>query len=240
MEKFKALIIDDERLARKELQFLLNGFPEIEVIGEAGSVEQAINLIENITPDVIFLDIQLRNENGFDLLEKTDIEFDVVFVTAYDEFAIRAFEINALDYLLKPVNPLRLKKTIERLATKKSTKEPETKQAKLNYDDNLILKINNAIRLINIKNIKCINAEGDYSRIITDDGKKGLILKSMKAWENLLPENKFIRIHRSTIINLDFVEKIEKWFNFTYRVWLKDIEDPYQVGRKFKSKFKPQ
>src|SRR4028118_1213491 len=114
--KLKALIVDDERLARKELRSLLADFSEVEIIGEADSVSQALDLIENKQPTIVFLDIQLTNETGFDLLEQVEsAEFKTVFVTAFDAYAIRAFEVNALDYLLKPVNPERLKKAIEKI-----------------------------------------------------------------------------------------------------------------------------
>ena len=111
MSVIRSIIIDDERPARKELIFLLKDFPEVEVVGEADNIADAIKLINQIKPELVFLDIQLSGENGFDLLEKVCVDFNIVFVTAFDEFAIKAFEVNASDYLLKPVDPERLDKT---------------------------------------------------------------------------------------------------------------------------------
>src|SRR5688500_1583009 len=132
MKIWKALIVDDERLARKKLRSMLADFSNIEIAGEADSVSEAIKTIEKTNPEIIFLDIQMPKQNGFDLLEQIETNAKIIFVTAYDEYAIRAFEINALDYLLKPVNPKRLKQTIERL----STESPNpANNDKLKYDD---------------------------------------------------------------------------------------------------------
>ena len=115
MRVLNSIIIDDERPARKELSFLLKDIPGVEVVGEADDIEKAIELIKQLKPDLVFLDIQLSGENGFDLLEKVCIDFKIVFVTAFDEYAIKAFDVNASDYLLKPVDPERLEKTIKRI-----------------------------------------------------------------------------------------------------------------------------
>jgi two-component system LytT family response regulator len=114
MNHLKTLIIDDSKAIRDELKILLTQFPQIVFAGEAANIQQAVKLVEGIKPDLIFLDIQLKNESGFDLLEKTDVSAKIIFVTAYNQYAIRAFEVNALDYLLKPVQPKRLKQAIER------------------------------------------------------------------------------------------------------------------------------
>jgi two-component system LytT family response regulator len=125
---FKAVIVDDERLARKELSLLLSEYPNIEIVGEAASVSKAQDLIAKLNPDLIFLDIQMPGESGFDLINTISTSAQIIFVTAFDEYAIRAFEINALDYLLKPVNPSRLKEAISRLDSK--PKMEETKLSK--------------------------------------------------------------------------------------------------------------
>jgi two-component system LytT family response regulator len=136
--KLTAIIVDDERLARSELRLLLADFTEISIVGEAKNLTEAVNLIRANKPDVVFLDIQLSNENGFDLLEKIEKDFKLIFVTAFDEFAIRAFEINAIDYLLKPVNPERLAKTLERLF--ETEEKPEVTSRKLEYEDRLFYR----------------------------------------------------------------------------------------------------
>ena len=217
-ENISAIIIDDERLARKELASMLSEFSNISILGEADDVTSAVEQIEKHNPDVIFLDIQMPGESGFDLLNKIDKELKVIFVTAYDEYAIEAFEINALDYLLKPINPERLKKAVKRLSDAKEGIKTSVKPLK--YDDHLLITINNRLKFVPVKTIIAISAAGDYSNIVFIDEKKGLTLKTMKEWEKRLPSNHFCRIHRSSIINLNFVDSIEEWFNNSFKVYL--------------------
>lgn len=231
-----ALVVDDERLARKDLISLLAEHPTIKIVGEADHVSAAIQAIEQFHPDVIFLDIQMPGESGFDLLNKIKIEAKVIFVTAFDEYAIRAFEVNALDYLLKPVNPERLARTIERLEQEEQTEPIE--ERKLNYDDRLFLMLDTQMKFLKIKTIISISAAGDYSEIITSDKQKGLALKSMKEWEARLPEAFFCRIHRSTIINMEYIDRLEEWFNYSYRVYLKGMEKPLVMSRRYVAKLK--
>lgn len=232
-----ALIVDDERLARLELKRLLLSHPHIQVIGEADSVPPAIESITQLKPDVIFLDIQMPGESGFDLLSRIQTSAQIIFVTAFDEYAIHAFEVNALDYLLKPINPKRLALAINRI---RSVQEESTSIQPLEYEDRLFLNIDDKMRFVPLKIIVSIVAAGDYSEILTEDGQKGLTLKSMKEWENRLPATHFCRIHRSTIINLNFVVRTEKWFNHALRVYLIGVEEPYVISRRYVSKLKQQ
>ncbi len=232
---YNALIVDDERLARQDLKDLLKECENIRIVGEADSVNTAVKAIEELNPDVIFLDIQMPGESGFELLEKTPVTSRIIFVTAYDEYAIRAFEINALDYLLKPVSPDRLKKALERLETEESSDLSKTK--KLQNEDHLFLLFNNQFKFILIRMILSITAAGDYSEITLSDGNKGLVQKSMKEWEDRLPDN-FCRIHRSNIINLDYIDHIEEWFNYSYQVYLKGLREPFVMSRRFAVKLK--
>jgi len=235
-KQFSALIVDDERLARKDLISLLAEHKNIKIIGEADDVPSAITAIEQLRPDIIFLDIQMPGESGFDLLDRVEVNAKIIFVTAFDEYAIRAFEINALDYLLKPVNPDRLERTISRL---EQNEEPEIHEMrKLNYDDRLFLLINDGMNFLRIKSILSIQAAGDYTEIVTKDATKGLTLKSMKEWEHRLPEQYFCRIHRSTIINLEYIDRLEEWFNYSYKVYLKGIEKPFVMSRRYVAKLK--
>ncbi len=235
-EKISAIIIDDERLARKELASMLSEFPNISILGEADDVKSAVEQIEKHNPDVIFLDIQMPGESGFDLLNKLDKELKVIFVTAYDEYAIKAFEINALDYLLKPINPERLKNSLERL----DSKEKETKDFSkpINYEDHLLITINSKLKFIPVKSIVAISAAGDYSNLIFANGKKGLTLKTMKEWEKRLPTNNFSRIHRSNIINLNYVDHIEEWFNNSFKVYLNKNSLSLIMSRRYVSNLK--
>ena len=234
--KYKALIVDDERLARNDLKSLLSEINTIQVVGEAESVSTAIEAIKKFRPDVIFLDIQMPGESGFDLLEKIKIKSKIIFVTAFDEYAIRAFEINALDYLLKPVNPERLEKAITRISSEKKT--ATLSHHNLEYKDRLFLTIDEKMNFLKINSLKCINAAGDYTEIVTSDNKKFLVHKSMKEWEQRLPEQYFCRIHRSTIVNMEYIERLEDWFNYSIRVYLKGIEKPYLMSRRYVAKLK--
>jgi two-component system LytT family response regulator len=233
---YNALIVDDERLARKDLVALLEKQDQIQVIGEAENVTTAIQVINKHKPDVIFLDIQMPGESGFDLLSKIDADIKVIFVTAFDEFAIRAFEVNALDYLLKPVNPERLSRTLERLDYEDSP--ALLKKRRLCYNDHLFLTLDNHLEFLKINSILCIHSAGDYTEIILKDGKKSLTPKSLREWENRLPEEFFCRIHRSTIINMEYIDRLEEWFNHSFRIYLRGIEQPFTISRRYAARLK--
>lgn len=234
--KFRAIVVDDERLARRELRSLLAVHPEIQLAGEAASVDQAVTLIREAKPDVVFLDIQMPGESGFELLNKVEATFKIIFVTAYDTYAIRAFEVNALDYLLKPINPERLAKAIERL----SLGEPsgERRVGKLDYDDHLFLTTDKRPRFMKVSAIECVCAAGDYTEVFTADGKKSLIHQALKEWEERLPEKYFVRIFRSTIINLEYVDRVEASLNYSYRVYLRNIPEPFTMSRRHAAQLK--
>ncbi|MGB5848850.1 MAG: LytTR family DNA-binding domain-containing protein, partial [Ignavibacteriaceae bacterium] len=220
--KFKAIIVDDERLARQDLKAIIDEFDEIECVGEAKNIAGAKELLKKNNPNLLFLDIKMPGESGFDLLEFVEDETHIIFVTAFDEYAIKAFEVNALDYLLKPVSKERLALSIERLQLAAESKPNELK--KLEIDDQIFVKLNSKYTFLKINTIVKISSKGDYSEIIISNGKKALVLKSMKEWESRLPENHFIRIHRSTIINTDQVNRIEPWYNNSHLVYLEGIE----------------
>ncbi len=230
-KKLDTLVVDDERLARKDLINLLGGFENIRVVDEAENVASALKAIDHHHPDVIFLDIQMPGESGFDLLEKIDTEIRIIFVTAFDEYAIRAFEVNAMDYLLKPVNPERLAKAVERLEMEPTDEIVPIR--KLQYDDRLFISINNQMKFLKLQNILCINSAGDYSEVVLTNSVKGLTQKSLREWEHRLPENHFCRIHRSTIINMEYIDRLEEWFNYSFRVYLKGIATPFIISRRY-------
>jgi len=230
-KKYRAILVDDERLARKALRTLLVGYENIEIVGEAENVAAAEKLLAECEPNLIFLDVQMPGESGFDLLERADVKANVIFVTAYDEYAIRAFEVDAIDYLLKPVDPARLRSAIERL-DREVVDRREPKQ-KLQYEDPLFLTINGHLRFLRVSSIVYIQAAGDYSELILNDSKKGLVLKSMTEWERRLPEAHFCRIHRSTIVNLNHIERIEEWCKSSYRVHLRGIETPLSMSHRY-------
>ncbi len=232
---YKTIIVDDERLARKEMRRLIAEYDEIIVVGEAENLSEAIQLIETEKPQIVFLDIQLSGENGFDLLEKTAQNFKLIFVTAFDDYAIRAFEVNALDYLLKPVNPERLAKAIARLA-EENDKKHELRP--LEFDDRIFIEIGGRSIFLKVCDISCINSSGDYSEIFTSDKRKLLVEKPLREWEDRLPEKHFLRIHRQTIINLEEIEEVESWFNRTFQIRLKNCREKLSVSRRYAAKLK--
>ena len=236
MTTYRAVIVDDERIARRELAYLLQTHPEIAVAGEAGSVKEAVKVLEGLQPDLLFLDIQMPRESGFDLFERTAVTAGVIFVTAHDEFAVRAFEVNALDYLMKPVNPLRLRQAIERFLRRSpaAASAPRT----LAYEDTVFAAVGQAPRFVKLSSLVCILAEGDYSRLVGTAGSIGLVLKSLKEWEALLPERQFCRIQRSVIINCERVERFEPWFNSSYQVYLQHVPQPFTMSRRLARRFR--
>jgi two-component system, LytTR family, response regulator len=231
-----ALVVDDERLARKDMIAMLQEYPEIQVVGEADGVDSATEAVHRLDPDLVFLDIQMPGQSGFDLLEKIEPRARVIFVTAYDQYALRAFEVNALDYLLKPVSPERLALALQRVRSEAVESAEDTRP--LNHDDRLFLMIGNRFKFLKVDSITCIHAAGDYSEVHLSEGTKGLALKSMKEWENRLPPQYFIRIHRSAIINMDFVERIEEQFNYSLRVHLKGLGEPLHISRRYALRLK--
>jgi two-component system LytT family response regulator len=230
-----ALIVDDERLARSEMRSLLGDHPGVRVIGEADSVESAARAINDERPDVVFLDIQLGAETGFDLLEHVVDDLAIVFVTAYEQHAIRAFEVNALDYLLKPVTPERLTAALEKL---QAPKPPATFKGPLEYDDRLFLQLDDRMAFLRLDSIKFLTAAGDYSYVHAVNGVKHLVQKPLKEWEARLPENYFLRIHRSTIVNMEHVDRLEPWSNYSYRVYVKGVPEPLVMSRRYALKAK--
>jgi two-component system, LytTR family, response regulator len=216
---YRALLVDDERLARKQLRALLTDFPEIEIVAEAAAVPEALAATQAYHPDVVFLDIQMPGASGFEFLESAEGPFATIFVTAHDRFALRAFEVNGLDYLLKPIETERLAQAIHRLSLRNEVATPAGPS--LENSDYLFVTSSSAARFIQIKRIQYVLAAGPYSEIFIDDGSKWMMLRSIKEWRARLPQAQFAAIHRSTIVNLDFVDRIEPLPNYSYRVLLR-------------------
>jgi two-component system LytT family response regulator len=209
----KVIIIDDERLARQELKSMLATYPGIEIIGECGDAKSAIETVNTLKPDVIFLDIQMPGKTGFDLLEELTFVPEVVFVTAHDEYAIKAFEVSALDYLLKPVQPARLSDTIKKLMSHLSEKKdaPENSNA-LNETDQVFVKDGERCWFVKLGEVRLFESEGNYVRLYFG-ASKPLILRSLNYLDERLNNKTFFRASRKHIINLQWVENIESWFN---------------------------
>ncbi len=237
MVRHKAYIIDDESLARYTLKKKLEEFPEIEIIGEANCINDALHDIRQMKPDVLFLDIELSEGTGFDLLNMLEFQGKVIFVTAYNKYAIRAFEINALDYLLKPVSSRRLENAVGRLNQGEHNTIKEEYQ-KLRSDDRILLMVRNFIYFIKINDIVTISSSGDYTSVRSIDNKEYLVSKTMNEWEERLPEQRFCRISRSMIVNFNFVEKTEKWFNNTAMVYVSGYDEPIKLSKSYFKKVK--
>lgn len=218
----KALLIDDERLARNELRRLLTAHPEIEIVGEAVNAEEALERIAELKPDLLFLDIQMPGDDGFTLLEKIDPPLpQIIFTTAYDEFAVKAFEFNALDYLLKPVDPNRLATAMEKMRSHKARSvEGPANRERLGLDDKVFVREGDHCWFVPVKNIRLLESEGNYTRLHFDDQKPQLF-RSLTAMEERLDARHFFRANRKQVINLAWVEGIEPWFSGGLLVKLK-------------------
>ena len=218
----KALLIDDERLARGELRRLLRTHPEIEIVGEAVNVAEAQEQIIQLKPELLFLDIQMPGEDGFALLEKIDPPLPhVIFTTAYDEFAVKAFEFNALDYLLKPVDPSRLVGALEKLRNHmQRAAETAGNRERLGLEDKVFVREGDHCWFVAVKNIRLLESEGNYTRLHFDDQKPQLF-RSLTAMEERLDTRHFFRANRKQVINLAWVEDIEPWFSGGLLVRLK-------------------
>ncbi len=234
----RALIVDDERLARKELIKLLEDHPSVEVIGEAANAEEANQLVNELNPDVLFLDIQMPGKTGFELLEMLDYVPLVVFTTAYDEFAIKAFEVNALDYLMKPIQAERLAETASKLSDKIKAKTVSSQSGdkKLGLDDQVFVKDGDRCWFVGLSNIRLFESDGNYIKVYFDSNRP-MIHKSLNALDEKLDERAFFRASRKHIINLSWVESIEPWFNGGLMVKLKG-GDKVEVSRRQAAKFK--
>lgn len=206
-----ALLIDDEPLARLELRRLMLAHPHIAVVGEAGTVTEARAALARPGYDLVFLDVQLRGGDGFDLLPDLAPAAHVIFVTAYDRYAVRAFEVNALDYLLKPVTPARLATALVRVdATRPRPEEPGViAPTKLRADDRVFVKTGSATRFVGVAAIGAIRSCENYTELLLASGEKLLVLRSLKSWEETLPDS-FLRVHRQTLVNLSHVTSIRR------------------------------
>ncbi|HUQ80068.1 MAG TPA: LytTR family DNA-binding domain-containing protein [Gemmatimonadaceae bacterium] len=229
-----AIIVDDERLARRELRAMLEEShgDTVRVVAEAESVRAAEELVRTCDADVVFLDVQLAGESGLELLDRIDPSVAVVFVTAFDQYAVRAFEVNALDYLLKPVAPGRLARAVERLAAPNEPSRAPV-MAKLDYHDRLFLRLDDRMGFVKVAEIVSIASDGDYSVVRLATGRTHRARKSLRDWLARLPENAFARVHRSTIVNLEHVDRVEDWSHFSYRLYLRGVSEPVTMSRRY-------
>jgi two-component system LytT family response regulator len=218
----RALLIDDERLARTELRRLLAAFPDIDVVGEAADAAQARTRLVTLKPDLLFLDVQMPEETGLELLESLEPPVPmVIFTTAFDEFAVKAFELNALDYLLKPVDPSRLAVAVERLRGKaRGAATQAAVPGRLAPEDRVFVREGERCWFVQVKQIRLLESEGSYTRVHFENAHPQLF-RSLNAMEDRLDPKYFFRANRSQIVNLDWIDKIEPWFGGGLVVHLK-------------------
>ncbi|HEU5077758.1 MAG TPA: LytTR family DNA-binding domain-containing protein [Opitutaceae bacterium] len=212
------LIVDDERLARSELRRLLTAFNDVNVVGEANNADQARERLAELKPDVVLLDIQMPGETGFELLEKIEPPAPhVIFTTAFDEFAVKAFEYNALDYLMKPVDPARLTTAIEKA---RNFTKPGERPGRLAPEDKVFVRDGERCWFVEVRQIRLLESEGNYTRIHFADAQPQLF-RSLNAMEDRLDPKAFFRANRRQIINLAWIDSIEPWFSSGLLVTLK-------------------
>lgn len=224
----RAVIVDDEAPARDLLRELLSRCPSVRIIGEANSVANAIALCLDLRPNLLFLDVDLGDGEGFDVLPRLDPIPAVIFITAYDQFAVRAFEVNAIDYLLKPVRFDRLSHALERIARQPQPVGVE----KLLEDDRIFLRSDSQLRVVFVTEISGVEAQENYSMVHLVDGDNMLIRRTISEWEKLLPKQHFLKTHRSLIVNLQHIQKIVMEDRDEISVFVTGFSYPTRLGRR--------
>jgi two-component system LytT family response regulator len=231
----KALIVDDERRARNEMRRLLIAHPWIKVIGEASTVQEAHEQIESNDPDLLFLDIQMPQRDGFQLVQELHSPPPkIIFTTAYDEFAIRAFEVNAFDYLLKPIAPDRLKMALARL--EEEAAPSEAPELPLRENDRVFMRDGDKCWFVSVHSIRLLESEGDYTRVYFND-QRPLISRTVSSLEQRLPGDLFFRANRRQILNLGFIASVSPWFSSGLKVKLRGGEE-IEVSRRSAKAFR--
>ena len=236
--KLKAVIVEDSRLARNELKELLKQYKDIELLGEAPNVDEGVALIQATQPDLLFLDINMPEKDGFELLEMLDEAPMTIFTTAYDEYAIKSFEYNALDYLLKPINEKRFAKAIEKVQKQKTEPQSEVSisERKLQANSQIFIKDGDNCWMVKIAAIQLFEIVGNYTKVYFENNKP-LIYKSLNQIEQKLPETLFFRANRQQIINLQHIQKVTPWFNGKLKVTVPCGQE-IEISRRQSTEFK--
>lgn len=261
----RSIVVDDVDMMRATLKKVLAGFTNIDIVGEASDYESAREIINQTKPDLVFLDIDLNGITSIDLLNELTCNPKIIFVTSFTNFAVKAFEVNAVDYIVKPISPDRIRKAVDKVMALNQTavagndtvaisKEPENAQhdgvADFNdqsdevfkSDQIILLNFDGKMNFVKISDINYIEAFGNYTKIHLIDGKLSVTYNSIKKWEAKLPKDTFLQIHRSTVVNMHNIIKIEKWTNDTGRLMLKNVNEPLDISRShffnIKKKFK--
>lgn len=229
------ILIEDSRLARQELKNLLAVHSDIEIIGEAAHAEEARDLIQTLEPDLLFLDVQLPGKNGFELLEMLETSPAVVFTTAFDEYAVRSFEYNTLDYLLKPIRPERLAAAIEKVRSRWE-KPPQSSRSLMQGHSQVFVREGEDCWLVKLQEVRLMEVVGNYTRLYFGKNRP-LIQRSLQQLEDRLDPQLFFRANRQQMINLQWIEHIDTWFNGKLKVQLRGGEE-IEISRRQAAKFK--
>ncbi|WP_158974247.1 LytTR family DNA-binding domain-containing protein [Cellulophaga sp. L1A9] len=233
MKKIKTVIVEDSRLARNEIKELLKQHPELELVGEAENVDDGFELINATKPDLLLLDINMPEKDGFELLEMLDDVPITVFTTAFDEYAIKSFEYNALDYLLKPINDKRFSQAIDKVKIKiegVSSDETPANTERLTGSSQIFIKDGEKCWLVKIGDILLIEIVGNYSRVYFQD-QKPMLYKSLNQVEEKLPVENFFRVNRQQIINMNHIKNVVPWFNGKLKLTMNNGEE-VEVSRR--------
>ncbi|MEP2773616.1 MAG: LytTR family DNA-binding domain-containing protein [Fulvivirga sp.] len=231
----KAIVVDDSRLARNELKRLLKDLDNVNIIGEAANAMEAKEKIETEKPDLVFLDIQMPGKNGFELLEELEYIPEVIFTTAYDEYALKAFEYNALDYLQKPVQLDRLVGAIDKVSERQIAKS-ESSEDRMTDQDQVFVKDGEKCWFVQLSNVRLFEVDGNYTKLYFDDHKP-MIPRTLNYLESRLDTKTFFRANRQQMINLKWVERIEPWFSGSIKIYMKGGHE-VDVSRRQTQRFK--
>jgi two-component system LytT family response regulator len=248
---WKALLVDDERLARVEMRRMLQAHPVVQVVGEADTIAEAAELVQREAIDVVFLDLQLHQEQGLGLAALLPPQVRVVCVTAHDRYAVDAFGVRALDYLLKPVSAARLADTIARLGpapvagaaegqTHDESGEVTGPGRPLGIHDRLFLRLDGSMGFLPVAQMRCVEADGDCTIVSLTDGRRVVVRKTLAEWMARLPSPPFQQIHRATVINMDMVERIAEHMPRSYQVWLRGQQEPVVMSRRFAQRLREE
>lgn len=240
MRTLKAVIVEDSRLARNELKELIKAHQEIEIVGEAENVDKGFKLINEKKPDLLFLDINMPEKDGFELLEMLDEVPITIFTTAFDEYAIKSFEYNAFDYLLKPIDQKRFTNSIKKVHQNLNTKvlSKSKNDSALSLDKQIFIKDGERCWLVKIQDIFMFEIVGNYTRVLFEEHKP-LIYKSLGQVEEKLPKDVFFRANRQQIINITHVKKVVSWFNGKLKIEMNSGEE-IEISRRQSHLFKEQ
>lgn len=233
----RILLVDDERLVRQHIRHALASIEGIEVVGEAGSKEEAVKAVGKLRPDLLLLDIHMPGGDGFAVLEALAEPPAVIFVTSFDQHAVRAFEVNALDFVMKPTDTTRLRAAIERARRRLGGAEPEVAPGVLGVTDAALIEIGGSGHFVAVGHILAIEAAGNYSHVTVLGGKRHVARQQIKEWSRRLPQDVFVQLDRGLIINRSSIQSAE-FATRAASVRLGDLRDPLELGAVAASRLK--